>query len=58
MNHLRNVKTEFCIKVNSSKEKAKTELFQIHYFPEPHTKNLGNSPSYLTVPNGLEVTEF
>jgi hypothetical protein len=49
MNHLRKVKIEFCIKANSSKEKAKTELFQIDYFPEPRTKNLGNSPSYLTI---------
>jgi hypothetical protein len=35
--------------VNSSKKKEKTELFLKHSVPELTTKNLGNSPSFLTI---------
>jgi hypothetical protein len=35
-------------KANSSKEKAKMELFPKDSVPELTTKNLGNSPSFLT----------
>jgi hypothetical protein len=35
-------------KVNSSKEKAKIELFPRDSFPELITKTLGISPSFLT----------
>jgi hypothetical protein len=47
--HLRKVKTKICIKVNSSKEKEKAELFQMDSIPELNTKNLENSPSFLSV---------
>jgi hypothetical protein len=49
MNHLRKVKTEICIKANNSKEKAKAGLFRYDSVPERNTKNLGNSPSFLSV---------
>jgi hypothetical protein len=42
-------RTELCTKVNSSKEKAKMELFSIDSVLELSTKNLRNSPSFLTI---------
>jgi hypothetical protein len=36
-------------KANSSKEKAKTGLFGYDSVPELNTKNLGNSPSFVSV---------
>jgi hypothetical protein len=35
--------------VNSSKEKAKTGLFAYDSIPELNTKNMGNSPIFLSV---------
>jgi hypothetical protein len=35
--------------VNSNKVKAETELFPKDFVPELNTKNLGNSPSFLTI---------
>jgi hypothetical protein len=35
--------------VNSSKEKVKTGLFDYNSIPELNTKNMGNSPSFLSV---------
>jgi hypothetical protein len=35
--------------MNSSKEKAKMELFPKDYVLELNTKNLGNSPKFLTI---------
>jgi hypothetical protein len=46
--HLGKVKTEICTKVNSSKEKAKIELFHTDSVLELNIKNLGNSPSFVT----------
>jgi hypothetical protein len=43
------VNTEICIKVNSSKYKAKTELLPKDFVLELNTKNLGNSTSFLTI---------
>jgi hypothetical protein len=42
-------RTELCIKVNSSKKKVKTELFLMDSVLELNTKNLGSSPSFLTI---------
>jgi hypothetical protein len=36
-------------KANNSKEKAKTGLFGYDSVPELNTKNLGNSPSFVSV---------
>jgi hypothetical protein len=41
--------TEICIKAISSKYKAKTELFPKYPGPELTTKNLTNSPNFLTI---------
>jgi hypothetical protein len=49
MNHLGKIETEICIKVDSSKEKTKTELLSMDFVPELNTKNLGNSPRFLTI---------
>jgi hypothetical protein len=35
--------------VNNSKEKVKMELFPMDSIPEMNTKNLGNSPRFLTI---------
>jgi hypothetical protein len=35
--------------VNNSKEKGKTGLFQSNFVPELNTKNLGNSPRFLSI---------
>jgi hypothetical protein len=45
----RKVKTENCKKANSSKERAKTGWFCYDSVPELNTKNLGNSPRFLSV---------
>jgi hypothetical protein len=42
-------RTELCIKANMSNTKAKTELFPMDSVLELNTKNLGNSPSFLTI---------
>jgi hypothetical protein len=49
MNHLGKVETQNCIKVNNSKEKAKTGLFGCDPVLEMNTKNLGNSSSFLSI---------
>jgi hypothetical protein len=43
------VNTEICIKVNSSMYKAKMELFPKDFVLELNTKNMSNSPSFLTI---------
>jgi hypothetical protein len=43
------VKTEICIKANYSKEKAKTELFPMDSVLELDTKDMGNSPRFLSI---------
>jgi hypothetical protein len=42
-------RTEICIKTNSSKEKAKIELFPMDSIPELNTKNMVNSPRFLNI---------
>jgi hypothetical protein len=45
----RNDRTELCIKPNCSKEKVKMKLFPTDSVLDLNTKNLGNSPSFLTI---------
>jgi hypothetical protein len=52
------VETEICIKMNSSKEKAKMGLFRHDSVPEITTKNLGNSPSFLPVTHTTLSTKW
>jgi hypothetical protein len=42
-------RTELYKKANISKEKVKTKLFPLESVLELNTKNLGNSPSFLTI---------
>jgi hypothetical protein len=58
MIHLRKVETEICMKANSSKKKVKTELFQTDSVLELNTKNLGNSPSFLTITHKTLSTKW
>jgi hypothetical protein len=48
-NHLREIKYRNWNEANSSKETAKTRLFGYNSVPELNTKNMGNSPSFLSV---------
>jgi hypothetical protein len=47
--HPEKIEYKICIKVNSSKEKVKTKLFPMDSVSELNTKNLGNSPRFLTI---------
>jgi hypothetical protein len=49
MNYLRTIGTEICVKVNSSEEKVGTELFGYDSVLGLNTKNLGNSPYFLSI---------
>jgi hypothetical protein len=48
-NHLREIKYRNWNKANSSKETVKTGLFGHNSVPELNTKNMGNSPIFLSV---------
>jgi hypothetical protein len=48
-NHLREIKYRNWSKVNSSKETVKTGLFGYNSVRELNTKNMGNSPRFLSV---------
>jgi hypothetical protein len=54
----RKVNTENYIKASSSKEKAKIELFPKDVVPELNIKNLGNSPSFLTITQTIMSTKW
>jgi hypothetical protein len=41
-----NVNTEICIKVNNSKQKAKTELFLKDFVPDLNTKTWATLPDF------------
>jgi hypothetical protein len=46
---LRKNRTEICIKANNRKEKVKMGWFSNDSVPELNPKNLGNSPTFLSV---------
>jgi hypothetical protein len=59
MIHLEKIETEICTKANINKEKAKTELFSMDSVLELTTKNLCNSPNFLTITHmTLSVKRF
>jgi hypothetical protein len=57
-------KLHFWTKANRSKENAKIELFSYDSVPELNTKNMENSPSFLSIahmtlsPKWFRSTEF
>jgi hypothetical protein len=48
-NHLGEIKYRNWNEANSSKEKVKMGLFSYNSIPELNTKNMGNSPSFLSI---------